>query len=52
MSEINKHMQKENSNLRCNEGKASNNEVFGVKYGFERETVLHMNKDGGVNMNL
>ena len=33
-----------------NKGRASNNEVFGVKYGFEKENVFHMNKNRGVNV--
>ena len=33
-----------------NKGRISNSEVFGFYYGFERENVLYMNKDGGVNM--
>ena len=31
-------------------GRVLNNEVFGVKYVFERENVLHINKDGRDNM--
>ena len=33
-----------------NKSRLSNNEVFGFYNGFERKNVLHMNKDGGVNM--
>ena len=48
-AKINEHMLKSHIS-HGNKSRLLNNEVLGFKYGFKIKNVLHMNKDGGVNM--